>query len=127
MVIGVLQFEILIPGAESLKDKRRVIVSLKDRLHREHMVSVAEVASQDNPRLARLGLALVATDGKRAGQVLDQISSKLRNIREGQLGDMSRTIIHGDGGDAPEPNPADLDTGLLEQEMQARALRADHS
>ena len=43
MVVGILQFELLVPGATSLKDKRRVVKSVKDRLHREHLVSVAEV------------------------------------------------------------------------------------
>ena len=43
MVVGILQIEVSIDGSTSLKDKRRVVSSLKDRLHREHQVSVAEV------------------------------------------------------------------------------------
>ena len=52
MIVGILQFELLIHHAESLKDKRRVVHSVKDKLHREHQVSVAEVAHQENMRVA---------------------------------------------------------------------------
>ena len=43
MKIAVLQFDLSIHDAESLKDKRRIVQSLKDRLHRDHLVSIAEV------------------------------------------------------------------------------------
>ena len=95
MVVGILQFELLIHGAESLKDKRRVISSVKERLHREHQVSVAEVARQDIWTSAVLGLALVSTDGKRAAQVLDGITLKLRGLHDAELGEVTRQIIHG--------------------------------
>ena len=55
MVVGVLQVKLTIDWASSLKDKRRVVSSLKDRLHREHQVSVAEVGSLDSHRVAVLG------------------------------------------------------------------------
>jgi uncharacterized protein len=80
MVVGILQFELIVRGAESLKDKRRVVRSVKDRLHREHQVSVAEVASQDTLTLAVIGLAAVGTDGKRIADVLDRITAKLRSL-----------------------------------------------
>ncbi|KAA0214320.1 MAG: DUF503 domain-containing protein [Leptolyngbya sp. PLA3] len=95
MVIGILQFELLIHDAESLKDKRRVVRSVKDRLHREHQVSVAEVADQENPSLAVLGLALVGTDGRHVAQTLDRIVEKIRAVHDAELGDTRREILHG--------------------------------
>jgi len=95
MVIGILQFELLIHGAESLKDKRRVVRSVKDRLHREHQVSVAEVGAHEVVNVALLGLATVAPDGSRAGQVLDLVLEKLRGLREAELGESQRDLIHG--------------------------------
>lgn len=95
MVIGILQFELLIHDAESLKDKRRVVRSVKDRMHREHQVSVAEVAAQDNASLAMLGLAVVGTDGRHVAQTLDRIIEKLRAIHDAELGDTRREILHG--------------------------------
>jgi uncharacterized protein len=123
MVIAILQFELLIPGAASLKDKRRVVASLKDRLHREHQVSVAEVGLLDRPGAARLALALVATDGRYAGQVLDRITGKLRGLHDAELGDCTREMIEGSPVAEVEPEPpADpaLDAELLRRGQAAQ-------
>src|SRR4051812_27476727 len=114
MVVGILQFELLIHGAESLKDKRRVVLSVKDKLHREHQVSVAEVGLQDVMSAARLGLALVGSDGKHVGQVLDQITAKLRKLTDAELGDVSREVLQdpqgaGSAGFEPAIDPATAD------------------
>ena len=125
MVIGVLQFDLLIHDAQSLKDKRRVVSSLKDRLHREHQVSVAEVALQDNRSIARLGLALVGSDGGYVGQTLDRITAKLRETPDAELGDVSREIIQGTGteGAASDPDARDaaLDAEMLRHAGDAGA------
>ena len=42
MTVGVLQLELSIPSAFSLKDKRQVVKSLKDRIAHAHNVSVAK-------------------------------------------------------------------------------------
>lgn len=95
MFVGILQFELLIPGSGSLKDKRRVVRSVKDRLHREHQVSVAEVGAQDDHTLAIMALALVTTTAAHANEVLDRISSKLRGLLDAELGATTRDIISG--------------------------------
>lgn len=95
MVVGILQFEVLIHDAESIKDKRRVVNSLKDRLHREFMVSIAEVGDSDAMDHALLAAVLVARDGARVGEVLDHITEKLRELKDAELGDVSREVIHG--------------------------------
>lgn len=64
MVVGVLQVEIEIPDSFSLKDKRRVVHSLKDRLSHGRNVSVAEVGALDEHRRAILGVAMVANDSR---------------------------------------------------------------
>ncbi|MEX2214152.1 MAG: DUF503 domain-containing protein, partial [Phycisphaeraceae bacterium] len=61
MILGILQVELVIDGSQSLKEKRRVVSSLKDRLHREHQVSVAETDKQDDHRVAVLGIALASS------------------------------------------------------------------
>lgn len=96
MVIGVLQFELLIPGSQSLKDKRRVVKSIKDRLHREHLVSVAEIAALDHHRLAVLGLCIVSNSTAYANSVLDAVLAKVRAVHDARLGDVHREIMAGD-------------------------------
>lgn len=125
MVLGILQFDLVIPGAESLKDKRRVVRSLKDRLHREHMVSIAEVGLQDTLNVARLGLALVGTQGAIVGQTLDKIVSKLTSHPDAQLGGMSRQIVHGMGGsDDPSATVIPDDAEQIDREMLDRGQDA---
>jgi uncharacterized protein YlxP (DUF503 family) len=122
MVIGILQFELLIRGAESLKDKRRVVSSLKDKLHREHLVSIAEVALQDNMTVARLALALVGSDGKHVGQTLDRITTKLRALHDAELGSITREVLHDPQGD-PLPEGVDPLTELEHDEALAEEMR----
>jgi uncharacterized protein YlxP (DUF503 family) len=93
--IGILQFELRLRGASSLKDKRRVVRSLKDRLHRDHLVSVAEVAHLDNMHVAGMALALVNRDQKYLNQVLDAIVGKLRKLTDAELGDCDREVLSG--------------------------------
>ena len=62
MTIGVLQLELSIGDAMSLKDKRRVIKSLKDRIAHGHNVSIAEVGALDEHRRSIIGIAMVSND-----------------------------------------------------------------
>ena len=62
MVVGVLQLELGVGDAMSLKDKRRVIKSLKDRLAHGHNVSGAEVGALNEHRRSILGVAMAGND-----------------------------------------------------------------
>lgn len=73
MVIGVLELELGIPAADSLKAKRMVIRSLKDRIRRKFNVSVAEVADQDLWQAAVLAVVVVNSDRRFANQLLSQV------------------------------------------------------
>ena len=73
MVVGVMRWELALPGCASLKEKRMVIRSLKDRIHHRFKVSVAETDHQDVWTRAQLAVAVVSTDAGHAGEVLDQV------------------------------------------------------
>ncbi len=62
MTVGVLQLELNVGDAMSLKDKLRVVLSLKDRIAHAHNVSIAEVGALDEHRRAIIGIAMVAND-----------------------------------------------------------------
>jgi uncharacterized protein YlxP (DUF503 family) len=62
LVVGVLQIELTVIDEMSLKDKRRVVKSIKDRIAHAHNVSIAEVGALDEHRRAILGMAMVAND-----------------------------------------------------------------
>ncbi len=61
MFIAILQFHLMIDGSTGLKDKRRVVRSIKDRLHKDHMVAVAEVDDLETWNLATMGAGRLAT------------------------------------------------------------------
>ena len=71
MVIGVISWELEIFGCQSLKEKRSVVKSLKDRLHDRFNVSAAETAHQDVWQRAELTACVVAGQKKIAEQVLE--------------------------------------------------------
>jgi uncharacterized protein YlxP (DUF503 family) len=70
VVVAVRSWELHLAGCQSLKDKRRVLKSLKDRLHHQFNVSAAEVDHQDSWQRAALACGVVTTDGRHAEEVL---------------------------------------------------------
>jgi uncharacterized protein YlxP (DUF503 family) len=62
MHVGILQLDLSIPEALNLKDKRRVILSLKDRIANTHNVSVAEVDRLDEYQRCIMGVAMISND-----------------------------------------------------------------
>lgn len=95
MVVGILQLELFIEGATSLKDKRRVVRSLKDRLHNEHRVSVAEIDRLDEHTVAVLGVALASSSVPVAQSVLDKLLDWIRLGRDYTLRDHKLEILSG--------------------------------
>ncbi|MDZ7779382.1 MAG: DUF503 domain-containing protein [Gemmatimonadota bacterium] len=67
-----MTWELSLPGCSSLKQKRSVLRSLRDRLRSRFNVSVAETGLQDVWDRGLLTIALVATDGRMAESVLDR-------------------------------------------------------
>jgi uncharacterized protein len=68
--IGVLTLELRIESSHSLKEKRHVVQSLKDRLRHKFNVSVAEIANQDLWQRATIAAVTVSSDRENAEKVL---------------------------------------------------------
>jgi uncharacterized protein YlxP (DUF503 family) len=79
MIVGVLTFEIFIPSSESLKEKRFVLKSLKDRLKNKFNVSVAEIGFHDKWQRAEVGVAMIGNDQGHVQQSLQQIFQYIDN------------------------------------------------
>jgi len=62
MIVGVLILDIFIPVSSSLKEKRFVLKSLKDRLKNKFNVSVAELKYQDKWQRAQIGIAAIGNE-----------------------------------------------------------------
>lgn len=85
MVIGVMEVDLAIYGATSLKDKRRVVRSAKDRIAHRFNVSVAEVDDQEFHQKAVLGFAMVGTDRQYIEGALNKIVEQLQWIKDASL------------------------------------------
>lgn len=73
MVVGVLRLELSFPGSHSLKDKRRVLQSLLDRLHQQFNVAAAEIDHQDDRRRAEIAVSCVSNNGAHANRILSRV------------------------------------------------------
>lgn len=81
-VLGLLHLDVHVSGAMTLKDKRRVIKSFKDRVAHRFNVSVAEVGGLDCIRSATLAVAMVANDRQYVEGALQQIVNQAAMHRD---------------------------------------------
>lgn len=80
MIVGLCTVELYISGGYSLKAKRQVLLSLKDRLRDKFNVSVAEVGDQELWQKAVLGIACVANERSYANKILDQALKVVQSV-----------------------------------------------
>ncbi|MGH9458595.1 MAG: DUF503 domain-containing protein [Thermoanaerobaculia bacterium] len=73
MYVAVGVYELHIPHARSLKDKRAVVRSVRQRIRNQFDVAAAEVALQDLHQRARLGVSAVGADGAILEGIMEQI------------------------------------------------------
>jgi len=71
--VGLRVFEIHIQGAQSLKEKRYVLRSVKDRIAHHFNVSIAETGHQDKWQRSELSVAVVAGERRRVEEQLDAV------------------------------------------------------
>ena len=73
MFVGVLVIEIMIYSSASLKEKRFVLKSIKDRVKKKFNVSVAELLYQDKWQRSQLGFAVISNQHSHVEQSLQQV------------------------------------------------------
>ena len=93
MKIGVLTLELSIPGNDSLKGKRSVLRSIKDRIRGGFNASVAEVEGQDTWQRAVLGVACVGSDQKYINGQLSRIRDLVAHARQVELVDCEMEFL----------------------------------
>jgi uncharacterized protein YlxP (DUF503 family) len=73
MPVGLLTLELHIADAQSLKDKRQVLRSLKDKLRREFNVAVAELEHHDVWQRSVVGIVTLSNEEKHVKEMLDKV------------------------------------------------------
>lgn len=88
-----------LPGSHSLKEKRRIVRSYKERLASRLPVSVAEVGELELHQLATLGLCTVSNDARRCDEILAASVRLARQVPDAQLSDVATEVVpFGTGG-----------------------------
>jgi hypothetical protein len=79
-VIGVLTMELRIEHAHSLKEKRHVVKSLKERLRRKFNVSVAEIDDFDLHNSSVIAVAALSSSKDFAVKVLQAVEDESASL-----------------------------------------------
>lgn len=88
MVVSMIQLIIELPEIESIKDKRRIISSLKDKLQKKFRLSVAEIDLQNSLSFSQIGAALVSNSQTYGESVLQKALQFVENEVPGRLQDV---------------------------------------
>ncbi len=76
--VGCLQIVLHVPDAQSLKDKRRIVRGLLDRVRDRFQVAAAEVDDQDAWQSAVVGFSCVSSDARHAASVMEKVLAFVR-------------------------------------------------
>jgi len=85
MLVGLLTLELHFPQADSLKSKRLILRSLKDRIKNKFNVSIAEVDGNELWQRSVLGVACVANGAKVITQALNGVRDMILNMPSVEL------------------------------------------
>ena len=99
MFVGVGRLVIQIPGATTIKERRRVVKSFKDRVRARLPVSVAEVGDVERYQVATIAVCVVSRDALRCREVLSRATSMASGLSGALLADVASEIVpFGEGG-----------------------------
>ena len=83
--VAILVLDLRIPGAQSLKEKRSVILSLKDRLQSKFNLSIAEIGEQDSWQRSIFGISMISGDKVFLDQSVQKVLEAVGTIRGAEL------------------------------------------
>lgn len=78
MYVGAMRVRLIVRESHSLKDKRQVLNSIRDKLRSNFNVSVAEVDEQENRQMIVLGVAVVGNESEHVRSTFEKIAQALR-------------------------------------------------
>jgi len=95
VLIGVLTIELEIPHAHSLKEKRRVINRVRDRVRGKFNAAIAEVDALDTWNYAVLGVCVVSNERRHANESLSKIASFVETLHDFSVTHFSTEFMQG--------------------------------
>jgi uncharacterized protein YlxP (DUF503 family) len=94
MLVALCRFDLRIPGAMSLKEKRHVVKTLTASVRQKFNVAVAEVDHQELWQRATLAVSAVAGEGYHLKRVMHEIERHVERFREVEIIDIELSL-HG--------------------------------
>jgi uncharacterized protein YlxP (DUF503 family) len=85
MVIGVCRIDLMMRENHSLKEKRRIVKQIVDRVKHRFNVSIAEVGNNDLWQSAQLGFCMVSNDRRFTNEALDKIVDFIEAINSAEV------------------------------------------
>ena len=95
VIVGISSFELHLPSCRSLKEKRKVVKSLVDRIHQRYRVSVAETGFHDLHQRAEISLAAVATGEAEVERMLEEVRNLVDTVPEAFLTRWEPQLLEG--------------------------------
>ena len=93
MRVGLAKVDLFFPLCHSLKEKRHLLLKIKNRVWADFKVSVHEVSSHNKWQRAQLGLAVVGNDAQLIGSIIDKVINKIGLMGLGEVIDSCSEII----------------------------------
>ncbi|WP_027632661.1 DUF503 domain-containing protein [Clostridium hydrogeniformans] len=93
MIIATAKITLRAPWVKSLKEKRMVLSSLKERIKNKFNVSVAEIESQDNHKIIVLGIAAVCNETSKGDAMINSVINFIEENSEAFITDIETEII----------------------------------
>ncbi len=90
MLVGACELELFIHSSHSLKEKRFVVKSIKDRVMNRFNVSISETGHLDKWQIAGLGMATISNDPKIIQKTFDEIFKLIESKGDAEI--VSRTV-----------------------------------
>ncbi len=91
--IGLCVVELYFPGRNSLKGKRQVLRSMKDRIKNRFNVSLAELDGHDKWQRTKLGIVTISNDGQHANSTLTGVMNFIEGFCDAQVLDYNIQLM----------------------------------
>lgn len=93
MIIGILKLKLFLRDSNSLKDKRMVLRSLKDKVRQSFNVSISELDDHDKWQRSTIGIAAIGMDKSSINSLLDKVVNFVESLASAEIADHEIEII----------------------------------
>ncbi len=93
MYVGIVQVELRLHSPTNLKERRRIVNALKDRIRHRFEAAVAEVGPVEGYGEATLGIAVVSNEARHARQRAQAILDFLEKARDAEIVDQLVEVL----------------------------------